>query len=146
MARVSTPYRAPLRSWLSARAPFPQFRSALLDAEAFLGGRLAAASPQAWRDLRAVAGAGDEVFVRLGALLAAQQVRLDVVRVRGEWTLMAVGPAPREASAAVAVAALIEGDAGSRLKRCSAHGCANVYLDWTNGASRTTCRGHTRCH
>ena len=134
----------PLRSWLSAHAPFPQFRSALLDAEAYLNGVLARETPQAWRALGDAASDGDAAqFDMLGALLAAQRLRLEMSRVRGEWMLVAVGVVPREASAAVAIAALLDGG-GGRLKRCRVDGCVNVFLDWTNGASRTACRLHPR--
>jgi hypothetical protein len=145
MSHVSaTPYRVPLRSWLSAHAPFPQFRSALLDAEAYLNGFLAGETLQAWRALRDAASDGDTVFDMLGALLTAQRLRLEMSRVRGEWVLVAVGAVPREASAAVAIAALLDGGGGGRLKRCRVDGCVNVFLDWTNGASRTACRLHPR--
>src|SRR2546423_10744302 len=140
------PYRVPLRSWLSAHAPFPQFRAALLDAEAYLNGVLARETPQAWRALGDAASDGDAAqFDMLGALLAAQRLRLEMSRVRGEWMLVAVGVVPREASAAVAIAALLDGGGGDRLKRCRVNGCVNVFLDWTNAASRTACRQHPWC-
>ena len=60
------PYRVPLRSWLSAHAPFPQFRSALLDAEAYLNGFLAGETLQAWRALGDAASDEDAVFDMLG--------------------------------------------------------------------------------
>jgi hypothetical protein len=140
----AAPYRVPLRSWLSAHAPFPQFRSALLDAEAYLNGFLTGATLAAWRALRDAAGDGDLVYGMLGALLAAQRLRLEMSRVRGEWVLVAIGAIPREASAAVAIAALLDTGGSGRLKRCRVAGCENVFLDWTNAASRTACRLHPR--
>lgn len=136
------PYRVPLRSWLSAHGPFPQFRSALLDAEAYLNGFLTGATPQAWRALHDAAGDGDAVFDMLGALLAAQRLRLQMSRIRGEWVLVAVGTVPSEASATLAIAALLDPDGARRFKRCRVEGCPNVFLDWTNAVSRAGCRLH----
>ena len=87
------PYRVPLRSWLSAHGPFPQFRSALLDAEAYLNGFLTGTTPAAWRALHDSAGDGDALFGMLGALLAAQRLRLEMSQVQGKWVLAAVGVA-----------------------------------------------------
>lgn len=93
--------------------------------------------------MRNAASDGDAVFGKVGTLMAAQGLRLEMSRMQGEWVLVAVGAVPREASAAVAIAALLD-TGGGRLKRCRVDGCVNVFLDWTNAASRTGCRLHPR--
>jgi predicted RNA-binding Zn ribbon-like protein len=127
----------------SARA-VPQFRSALLDAEAYLNGFLTGAIRQAWRALHDAAGDGDAVFDMLGALLAAQRPRLEMSQARGEWCSSQSARYPARLRRPLAIAALLDPDGGRRFKRCRVEGCVNVFLDWTNGISRTGCRLHPR--
>jgi predicted RNA-binding Zn ribbon-like protein len=86
---------------------------------------------------------GDAVFELLGALLAAQRPRLEMSRAR-VVVPVAVGAVSCEASATLAIAALLDPDGGRRFKRCRVEDCADVFLDWTKAVSRTGCRLHPR--
>ncbi len=132
----------PLGDWLTARGPFRQLRSALLDAEAHLNGHLTGTTPVQWHRLRAAFGDDAAALTALDDLLVAQQVRLRMTTAEGRWLLGAVGGAGRESAAAVAIAVLSDAGGSGRLKGCRRGGCGQVFLDWTNGAQRSGCRLH----
>ncbi|MFJ3635524.1 hypothetical protein [Streptomyces sp. NPDC090112] len=134
---------APVGDWLTARRPFPQMRSALLDAEAYLNGFKNTEHHVVWRRLRDSAADECAVLTALNALLAVDAAVLAVGRRDGHWSLIARGTLPhRESAAVLAITALVQQGGTDRFKRCRRSGCDHVFLDWTNGATRVNCRLH----
>ncbi|MEV7510146.1 hypothetical protein AB0O57_19570 [Streptomyces sp. NPDC091201] len=134
---------APVGDWLTARRPFPQMRSALLDAEAYLNGYKKTEHRAAWRRLRYSAADECAVLTALNALLAADAAVLAVGHRDGQWSLTARGTLPhRESAAVLAITALVHQGGIDRFKRCRRSECDHVFLDWTNGATRVNCRLH----
>ncbi|MEY9928724.1 hypothetical protein ABH926_003363 [Catenulispora sp. GP43] len=132
----------PLRAWLCARVPFRQFRAFLLDAEALLNETTPSRAPRHWRAIRDAVGDDRAVLDAVRAMLAAQDLRLDLASHQGVWTLIAIGGTGHEAAVSTALAAVLDVGGPHRLKLCRVQGCGNVFVDWTSGAQRVGCRLH----
>jgi hypothetical protein len=107
-----------------------------------LNGTAPSRAPRHWRAIRDAVGDDRAVLDAVRAMLAAQDLRLDLASHQGVWTLIAIGGTGHEAAVSTALAAVLDIGGPHRLKLCRVEGCANVFVDWTSGAQRVGCRLH----
>ena len=133
-----------LGEWAPVRAPYPRLREQLLNAEACLNRGPATGPTNRWQRVRQAAGddvaCADAVNTLLSAVLAGWEL---VAVDDGRWRVSLVPASdvgPGELAAAQALVLLVEAGGWSRLGRCARPGCTWVFLDWTSGGNRRTCR------